>query len=62
MDSQVVDVLQAPEGSVHESGNGVPLELEHLQVLQPFERQALDGADLIARQLPAGKSNTISIF
>ena len=62
MDSQVVDVLQAPEGSVHEGGNGVPLELEHLQVLQPFERQALDGADLIARQLPAGKSNTISIF
>ena len=48
VDSQIVDVLQAPEGPVHEGGNGVALELEHLQVLQPFEGQALDAADLVA--------------
>ena len=60
MDSQVVDALQAPEGPVHEGGDGVALELEHLQVLQPFEGQALDVADLVARQLPASQGNALS--
>lgn len=46
-------VTEAPEGSVHQAAQAVPLHLQRAQGVQAVERQALHAADPVPAQLPA---------
>lgn len=53
--SQHVYPGQAPEGPIRELADAVPLQLQHLQTLQPLERQALDEPNPIPVEVPEEK-------
>lgn len=50
--SQRVHPGQPPEGPVRQPADVVPLQLQHLQAVQPLERQALDQPDPIPIEVP----------
>lgn len=60
-------VAQAPEGSVHQAAEAVPLHLQGAESVQTVERQALHPADTVPAQLPEthtqnGKFQSTSVF
>lgn len=45
-------IAEAPEGSVHQATQAVPLHLQRAKSVQTVERQALHPADPVPAQLP----------
>lgn len=45
-------VAEAPEGSVHQAAEAVPLHLERAKSVEAVEGQALHTADAVPAQLP----------
>ena len=55
-DLQDFHVAEAPEGSVHEAGDAVPLHAQRPEPDQTVERQALDASHAVPAQIPVRQS------
>lgn len=60
--SQDFHVAEAPEGSVHQAAEAVPLHLQGAQGVQAVERQALHPADAVPAQLPGTSEENVQIL
>lgn len=48
--SQFFHVVQPKKGSIHELGDAIPLHLQRLERVHPFESEAVHYLDLVALQ------------